>query len=74
MIFGVSPGVEEVDLDTVRLLEEGVRWWRRDGVEEGVPVIREKKINQSSSFRRMSNIFERERESEGLTRFWCSFC
>ena len=39
MILGFSPGVEEGDLDTTRLAEEGVRCWRRDGVEEGVPVI-----------------------------------
>ena len=40
MILGFSPGVDEGDLDTTRLAEEGVRCWRRDGVEEGVPVIR----------------------------------
>ena len=41
MILGFSPGVEEGDLDATLLAEEGVRCWRRDGVEEGVPVISE---------------------------------
>ena len=39
IIFGFSLGLEDGDLDAILVAEEGVRCWRREGVEEGVPEI-----------------------------------